>query len=245
MTNSSSVTRNTPKSLIYIVEDDGSVAQVMHRNLSDFGFHVEVFSTAAAIIRRLQLERPDLCIVDLGLPDMDGMELMSHIARVSTCGLLVVTGRGHTIDRVMGLELGADDYVVKPFEPRELVARVRSVLRRRASSGSGSVNRPCRYASFLGWRLDCSANLLCSPDGQDNFLGTAEIQVLRVFLEHPYQILTREQLFGQRNISPLDRSIDVRISRLRRKLEIDPQQPKIIKTVYGSGYMFSATVEWS
>lgn len=137
MTNSSSVTRNTPKSLIYIVEDDGSVAQVMHRNLSDFGFHVEVFSTAAAIIRRLQVERPDLCIVDLGLPDMDGMELMSHIARVSSCGLLVVTGRGHTIDRVMGLELGADDYVVKPFEPRELVARVRSVLRRRASSGSG------------------------------------------------------------------------------------------------------------
>ena len=236
---------NTQKSLIYIVEDDSSVAQVMQRTLTEFGFHVEVFSTAAAIIRQLQVERPDLCIVDLGLPDMDGMELMSHIARVSSCGLLVVTGRGHTIDLVMGLERGADDYVVKPFESRELVARVRSVLRRRASSNSGGTNQPGRYASFLGWKLDCSANLLCSPDGQDNLLGTAEIQVLRVFLERPYQILTREQLLGQRNISPLDRSIDVRISRLRRKLEIDPQQPKIIKTVYGSGYMFSATVEWS
>lgn len=242
---SPSVTRNTPKPLIYIVEDDSSVAQVLQRNLTEFGFHVELFGTASAIIRRLQVERPDLCIVDLGLPDMDGLELMSHIARLSSCGLLVVTGRGHTIDRVMGLELGADDYVVKPFEPRELVARVRSVLRRRTTSSAGGANRPCRYASFLGWTLDCSANLLRSPDGQDHFLGTAEIQVLRTFMERPYQILTREQLFGQRNISPLDRSIDVRISRLRRKLEIDPQQPKIIKTVYGSGYMFSAAVEWS
>ncbi len=245
MTSPSPVAPSPLNALIYIVEDDSGVAQIMQRNLAEFGFHVEVFSTAATVIRRLKLERPDLCIVDLGLPDMDGIELMSHITRVSSCGLLVVTGRGQTIDRVMGLELGADDYVVKPFEPRELVARVRSVLRRRTASGSGSVNRPCRYASFLGWRLDCSANLLCSPDGQDNFLGTAEIHVLRVFLEHPYQILTREQLFGQRNISPLDRSIDVRISRLRRKLEVDPQQPKIIKTVYGSGYMLSAAVEWS
>lgn len=236
---------DTPKSLIYIVEDESGVAQVMQRTLTDFGFHVEVFSTAEAIIRQLQLERPDLCIVDLGLPDMDGMELMSHIARVSSCGLLVVTGRGHTIDRVMGLELGADDYVVKPFESRELVARVRSVLRRRASSNGGGMSRPYRYASFLGWKLDCSANLLCAPDGQDTYLGSAEIRMLRVFLERPYQILTREQLLEQRNISPLDRKIDVRISRLRRKLEIDPDQPKIIKTVYGSGYMFSATVEWS
>ena len=245
MTTSFSMTSNTLKSLIYVVEDDSSVAQVIQCTLTDFGFHVEVFSTAAALIRQLKVERPDLCIVDLGLPDMDGMELMSHIARVSSCGLLVVTGRGHTIDLVMGLELGADDYVVKPFESRELVARVRSVLRRRASSSGEGTNRPRRYAAFVGWKLDCSANLLCSPDGQDNFLGTAEIQVLRVFLERPYQILTREQLLEQRNISPLDRSIDVRISRLRRKLEIDPQHPKIIKTVYGSGYMFSATVEWS
>ena len=232
------------KPLIYIVEDDLSVAQVLQRVLNDFDFHAEVFVTAAAIMRRLQGERPDLCIVDLGLPDMDGIELLSHISRLSNCGLLVVTGRGHTIDRVMGLELGADDYVVKPFEPRELVARVRSILRRRAATG-GSTFKQHRFAHFLGWRLDCAANQLRSPDASEHILGTAEAQLLRAFLERPNQILTREQLFGQRDISPWDRSIDVRISRLRRKIEMDQQQPRIIKTVYGSGYMFSAAVEWS
>lgn len=241
----SSPTRSLQKPLIYVVEDDPCVSQILWRILTEFGFHVEVFSTAAAIIRRLQGERPDLCIVDLGLPDMDGIELMSHVGRVSSCGLLVVTGRGGTIDRVMGLELGADDYVVKPFEPRELVARVRSILRRRALAGGGGTSKQHRFACFQGWTLDCAANLLRSPDAQDHVLGTSEAQVLRAFLERPNQILTREQLFGERNISPLDRSIDVRISRLRRKIEIDPQQPKIIKTVYGSGYMFSAAVHWS
>jgi DNA-binding response OmpR family regulator len=241
----SSSARSAQKPLIYVVEDDSSVAQVLQRILNEFDFHVEVFGTAAAIIRRLQSERPDLCIVDLGLPDMDGIELMSHIARLSSCGLIVVTGRGHTIDRVMGLELGADDYMVKPFEPRELVARVRSILRRRAASGGGGAARQHRFAHFLGWTLDCGANQLRSPDGEEHLLGTAEAQVLRAFLERPNQILTREQLFGQRDISPLDRSIDVRISRLRRKMEADPQQPKIIKTVYGSGYMLSSVVEWS
>ena len=235
----------TRKSLIYIIEDDTGVAQILLRTLDEFGFHVEAFGTAAAVIRRLQTERPDLCIVDLGLPDMDGIELMSHIARLSSCGLLVLTGRGHTIDRVMGLEWGADDYVVKPFEPRELVARVRSILRRRACATGGGAALQHRFAHFMGWTLDCAANLLRSPDGQDHVLGTAEAQVLRAFLERPNQILTREQLYGQRDISPLDRSIDVRISRLRRKFEIDAQQPKVIKTVYGAGYMLSATVSWS
>jgi DNA-binding response OmpR family regulator len=244
-TASSSSARNAQKPLIYVVEDDAGVAQILQRILHEFDFHVEVFSTAAAVIRRLQGERPDLCIVDLGLPDMDGIELMSHIARLSSCGMMVVTGRGHTIDRVMGLELGADDYIVKPFEPRELVARVRSILRRRAATGGGGSAKQQRFAHFLGWTLDCGANQLRAPDGEDHLLGTAEAQVLRAFLERPNQILTREQLFGQRDISPLDRSIDVRISRLRRKLEADPQQPKIIKTVYGSGYMLSAAVQWS
>jgi DNA-binding response OmpR family regulator len=237
--------RHPQKPLIYVVEDDSGVAQVLQRVLQEFDFHVEVFGTAAAVIRRLQAERPDLCIIDLGLPDMDGIELMAHIGRLSSCGLLVLTGRGHTIDRVMGLELGADDYVVKPFEPRELVARVRSILRRRAATGGGGSAKQHRFAHFLGWTLDCGANLLRAPDGQDHVLGTAEAQVLRTFLERPNQILTREQLVGQRDISPLDRSIDVRISRLRRKLEADPQQPKIIKTVYGAGYMLSAAVHWS
>ncbi len=232
--------------LIYVVEDDDAVAKLVVAALHEFGFATAVFRTGAALLRRLQTERPDLCIVDLGLPDMDGIELVRQIAALSSSGVLILTGRGHMVDRVMGLELGADDYMVKPFEPRELVARVRSILRRRAMGGAGAAPGVLRrHASFLGWSLDNAANILRAPDGGEHLLGTAETQVLRAFVERPFQILTREQLMGQRDLSPADRSIDVRISRLRRKLEADPQNPKIIKTVYGAGYMFSAAVSWS
>ena len=234
--------------LIYVVEDDLAIARLVLAALHEFGFATEAFGSATAVLRRLRTERPDLCIVDLGLPDMDGIELVRQITTVSSSGVLILTGRGHTVDRVMGLELGGDDYMVKPFEPRELVARVRSILRRRAvgaGSGAGTPGQPRRHASFLGWRLDCAANILRAADGSEHHLGTAETQVLRAFIERPFQILTREQLIGQRDLSPGDRSIDVRISRLRRKLECDPQNPKIIKTVYGAGYMFSAAVTWS
>ena len=231
--------------LIYVVEDDDAIARLVVAALHEFGFATEVFRNGATVLRRLQTERPDLCVIDLGLPDMDGIELLRQIATVSSSGVLVLTGRGHTVDRVMGLELGADDYMVKPFEPRELVARVRSILRRRAGASGAAPGQQRRHASFLGWSLDCAANILRAADGSEHLLGTAETQVLRAFVERPHQILTREQLIGQRDLSPLDRSIDVRISRLRRKLESDPQNPKIIKTVYGAGYMFSAAVTWS
>lgn len=232
------------KSLIYVIEDDAEVAQVVVRTLKEFDFLVEWFRNGSAVLRQLQIERPDLCIIDLGLPDMDGISLIRQITAVSSCGVLILTGRSHPIDRVMGLELGGDDYVTKPFEPRELVARVRSILRRRHITPTLH-QRPPRHAHFLGWTLDCAANKLRAPDGTEDILGTAETQVLRAFVERPHQILTREQLLGQRDLAPTDRSIDVRISRLRRKIEPDPQHPQIIKTVYGAGYMFTANVTWS
>ena len=238
-----------PAPLIYVVEDDDAISKLVVSALHEFGFATEAFRNGATLLRRLQTERPDLCVVDLGLPDMDGIDLVRQIAAVSSSGVLILTGRGHMVDRVMGLELGGDDYMVKPFEPRELVARVRSILRRRAGGGGGggtsAPGQQRRHASFAGWTLDCAANIVRAADGSEHQLGTAETQVLRAFVERPYQILTREQLVGQRDLSPLDRSIDVRISRLRRKLESDPQNPKIIKTVYGAGYMFSAAVTWS
>ena len=237
---------NAPASraLVYVVDDDEDVARLVVAALQSFEFDTEVFRSGGALLRRLRTERPDLCIVDLGLPDMDGIELVREIGRGSSAGVLILSGRGHPVDRVMGLELGGDDYVVKPFEPRELVARVRSILRRRGLAGAAAgVAR--RHASFLGWTLDCAANVLRAADGSEHVLGTAEAQVLRAFVERPHQILTREQLLGSRDLSPLDRSIDVRISRLRRKLEADPQNPKIIKTVYGAGYMLAAAVEWT
>ena len=230
--------------LVYVVEDDPDVARLVVLALHDFGFATETFGSGAAVRHRLLSGRPDLCIVDLGLPDMDGMEVVRRIRAAGNAGVLILTGRGHTVDRVIGLEHGSDDYVIKPFEPRELVARVRSILRRRAmSAGAGS--GPRRSASFAGWTLDCAAQVLRCADGSEQLLGTAEMQVLRAFVERPHQILTREQLVGTRDLSATDRSIDVRISRLRRKIEADPQNAKIIKTVYGAGYMFAAAVVWS
>ena len=233
------------RALVFVVDDDPEVVRLVTRTLGEFDFATQAFRDGASVLRRLMTERPDLCIVDLGLPDMDGIELVREIARRCDCGMLILTGRGYTADRVMGLEGGGDDYVVKPFEPRELVARVRSILRRRGGGASvaGALQR--RYARFGDWTLDCAANTLRGQDDGEQVLGTAEAQVLRAFLERPNQILTREQLLGTRDLSPLDRSIDVRISRLRKRLETDAQNPRLIKTVYGAGYMLSAPVEWS
>jgi two-component system OmpR family response regulator len=236
----------TAPALVYVIEDDEAISRLVVMALHDFGFATETFRNGSAVLRRLQTERPDLCIVDLGLPDMDGIDLVRQISSMCTAGVLILTGRAHPVDRVMGLELGGDDYVIKPFEPRELVARVRSILRRRAAPSTvGHHTCVRRHASFLGWTLDCAANILRAADGSEHLLGTAETQVLRAFIERPHQILTREQLVGLRELAPTDRSIDVRISRLRRKLEVDAQNPKIIKTVYGAGYVFSAAVTWS
>jgi DNA-binding response OmpR family regulator len=236
---------NTAPALIYVIEDELSIARLVQSVLVEFGFEVECFHTGASALRSLAVRRPDLCITDLGLPDMDGIDLVRQISQQCHCGLLILSGRGHTADRIMGLELGGDDYVTKPFEPRELVARVRSILRRRGQVPGGGQSESRRQACFLNWTLDCSANTLRSDDGTEHLLGVAEVQVLRTFLERPHQILTREQLVGHRSLSPMDRSIDVRISRLRRKIEVDPMAPRIIKTVYGAGYVFSASVVWS
>jgi two-component system, OmpR family, response regulator len=231
-----------PSAKIFVVEDDAAVCDLISRTLIGYGFECERFYTGESLLNHIRVESPDFCIVDLGLPDMDGIEVVRQLSKKLDCGILILTGRGHTADRVMGLELGADDYMVKPFEERELVARVRSILRRRRAPGAPITAK--RYAKFLNWQLDCSANLLTAPDGTEHLLGTAETQVLKCFVEHPHQILTREKLMGDRDLSPLDRSIDVRISRLRKKIEEDAQNPKIIKTVYGAGYIFAASVSW-
>lgn len=229
--------------LIYVIEDEPEVARIVRATLQDFGFACEVFASGAAALRRLQVEKPDLCIIDLGLPDMDGLDLMRRITAASSAGVLILTGRGHPADRVMGLELGGDDYVTKPFEARELVARVRSILRRRGQA-VGAAPGQRRRARFNGWRIDWGSHVLTAPDGTEHLLGTAEAQVLRSFMERPHQILTREQLLGTRDLLPTDRSIDVRISRLRKKIEGDTEAPQVIKTVYGAGYLFAANVEW-
>ncbi|MGS0754654.1 response regulator transcription factor [Roseateles sp. GG27B] len=229
-----------PPALIFVVEDDAAISQLVVAALHEYGFATEAFRSGGALLRRLPTARPALCVVDLGLPDMDGIDLLSQIGALSGCGVLILTGRGHMVDRVMGLELGADDYMVKPFEPRELVARVRSILRRH--SGTAVAVKQRRHASS-SWSRP-AANILRAPDGTEHLLGSAETQALRAFLERPHQILTREQLVGQRELSASDRSIDVRISRLRRKLEGDPR-PATDQAVYGAGDTFAAAVSWT
>jgi DNA-binding response OmpR family regulator len=147
-------------------------------------------------------------------------------------------------DRVMGLETGADDYIMKPFEPRELVARVRSILRRCEQPVDAAVRQTPRCASFAGWRYEMDSYKLVAADGSERTLSAGEGQMLQRFLERPNRVLPREQLLGLDDMSPYDRSIDVRISRLRRKLGDDSYNPRLIKTVYGAGYLFVSKVEW-
>jgi two-component system, OmpR family, response regulator len=234
---------NDSGKLIVIVEDDPDVARIIEQVLRDFSFRTVWCRSAGDLLRRLRSLAPDLCIIDLGLPDMDGLEVMQRVRAQSACGIVILTGRGHVSDRVMGLELGADDYVLKPFEPRELVARVRSILRRKEDAG-GADARARQIATFAGWSFNLGNNTLHAPNGEEQLLSTSEAELLRVFVSSPNRILQREQLMGTRELSPTDRSIDVRISRLRRKLEPDQDNPALIKTVYGAGYLFLASVSW-
>lgn len=227
--------------LIVIVEDDPDVARIIEQVLGDFSFRTVWCRSAGDLLRRLRTLRPDLCIIDLGLPDMDGIEAMQRVRGLSSCGILILTGRAHVSDRVMGLELGADDYMLKPFEPRELVARVRSILRRHEAASSHQVRQ---VAEFAGWRFNLANNTLHAPGGEEHLLSTSEADLLRIFVSNPNRILQREQLMGTRDLAPTDRSIDVRISRLRRKLEPDQNSQAFIKTVYGAGYLFLASVTW-
>jgi DNA-binding response OmpR family regulator len=231
--------------LIAIVEDDELVAGTLMQILRAFGYQTEWCRTAADLGRLLKARAPDLCIIDLGLPDADGVDLVRKLKETEDFGILIVTGRGDVTDRVLGLEVGADDYMVKPFEPRELIARVRSVLRRHgAASPASSDDSVGRHATFGGWRYLPATLTIEAADGTQQKLSTAEGRLLNYLLDNPNRILTREQLAGNRDISAFDRSIDVSISRLRKRLRDDPNQPEMIKTVYGAGYLFAVKVQW-
>ncbi|THF56831.1 response regulator transcription factor [Pseudothauera rhizosphaerae] len=230
--------------LVYIVEDDAAVARLLRGALEKYDFPTESFATGAALLERIRHRPPGVCILDLGLPDMDGLELVRRIRAHHAFGLLILTGRGDTHDRVSGLELGADDYMVKPFEPRELIARVRSILRRYRPAALAE-GEPPRVAEFAGWRFDSATHVLTGPDGRSEDLSLAEATLLRRLLERPNQILSREQLLDGRSLEALDRSIDLRVSRLRKRLEDNSQHARLIKTVYGAGYLLCAEVRWS
>lgn len=228
---------------IVVLEDDPLVAGTVTRTLEEYGFAARWCRTAAEMLGSIDREPPDLVVLDLGLPDRDGMDVVRELRARCDCGVLILTGRDVVSDRVLGLELGADDYVTKPFEPRELVARIRSILRRRTSNAA-SAGEGRRVASFDGWRFDPGSFALTAPDGVEEVLGAAEARLLQTFLERPNRVLSREQLAGSTDLQPFDRSIDVRVSRLRRRLRDDTQSPRLIKTVYGAGYVLAVAVRW-
>lgn len=231
--------------IILVVEDDPDMREIVCTSLSQDGFRVLEAGDAAQMRRVLAQSDIDLVILDLVLPGESGFDLARELRKNSDIPMIMVTGRGDVIDKVVGLELGADDYITKPFFPRELVARVRTVLRRTRPKLRGaplnSVKTPPQTIRFGPWVLDLSGQRLTKSTGESVTLTTYEFQVLSVLAQHPGKALSRDQimdLVAEREWNPFDRSIDVLIGKVRKKLGDDSRDPRFIRTVRNMGYMF-------
>ena len=235
---------------IAVLDDEVDITQLLANYLQSHGFRVTQLHDGASLMKLMGSDPADLVLLDLGLPGEDGFSIARRMRENWRCGLVIVTGRGDAVDKVVGLEVGADDYVTKPFDLRELVARVKAVLRRLAPEG-GPVAATAAPASaappaapdrlrFAGWQLDLAARSLANPQGQSVPLTGGEFDLLRAFARHPGRVLSRDFLLEQtrgREAAPFDRTIDVQVGRLRKKIEADPDDPQIIKSVRGAGYI--------
>ena len=232
---------------ILIVEDERSVREMVAEYLGSHGYEVVQADHGTAMREAIEKSLPDVVLLDINLPGEDGLTLARFLRERYDVGIIMVTGATHLADRVAGLEIGADDYVTKPFEPPELRARVKSVLRRMQARTSDTSNQPAKRAAAstrvpVGvCALDIASHQLFAASGNEIPLTGMEFGLLKVFIEHSNQVLTRDQLLTltrSREWEAFDRSIDVRIARLRRKIEADPEHPQAIRTVRGTGYMF-------
>jgi two-component system OmpR family response regulator len=232
---------------ILVVDDQQEICELVREYLTGEGFRVSTANNGGGMREALAREAVDLVILDLVLPGEDGLQLARELRSQSEIGIVMLTGRGETVDRIIGLEMGADDYLSKPFHMRELLARVRSVLRR-ASARVGEKEARARVrARFAEWTLDLASRELLSPAGDDVRLTTGEFELLSAFVGHANQVLSREQLLDlsrHREAGPFDRTIDVQVGRLRRKLGDDSKNPMLIKTVRGGGYIFTPEIEF-
>ncbi|WGH77539.1 response regulator transcription factor [Jannaschia ovalis] len=225
---------------VAVLDDDPAIRALLSDAIAAAGMEVQAYARADAFEAALRTAMPDICLVDLGLPDRDGLAVVSRLALEGGAAIIIISGRGGVQDRVTGLELGADDYVVKPFEPAEIVARIRARLRKTAPPQRAR-------ASFGPFTADFDRFLLTGPQGETPF-SQAEAEVLRLFLERPRRLLTRAEMqeaLGGAAGESFDRAMDVRISRLRAKLGEDPKNPALIKTIYGAGYIFLGEVRWA
>ena len=229
---------------VLVVDDDPTVRELLDDYLTDNGYRVLGAGNGPQARAILEEQAPHLVILDVGLPGEDGLSLARFIREQYDIGILMVSGAGETVDRIIGLEVGADDYVAKPFDLRELRARLKSVLRRYQRDPSpppAAVSGDSRRVRFGAALLDLDSHQLFDPDGHEIAITGAEFELLRIFAERPNRPLSRDQLMTltrNREWDPFDRSIDIRIARLRKKVEADPDHPTSIKTMRGVGYMF-------
>lgn len=231
---------------ILIVDDDEDIRKLLEEYLRKNGFDAQAVADGSAMREALAARPASLVVLDLMLPGEDGLSLCRQLRARSQVPVLMLTAKGDPVDRIIGLEMGADDYLPKPFDPRELVARIRSILRRaKALPADTEINVP-EYFSFSGWRLDTKERNLRAPDGVVVPLSGAEYRLLLIFLQNANAVVSRDQLsnftFGH-DADPLDRTIDMQVSRLRERLRDEAREPAIIKTVRGKGYVLAVRVE--
>lgn len=230
---------------VLVVDDDADIVALIQRYLGAHGFDVRAAHSGAEMHAALAVAAPDVVLLDLGLPDVDGLSLLQQLRTEWQGPVIVVSGRGEAVERVVGLELGADDYVAKPFDFRELLARIRSVLRRAAPVEPLAPTGPPRRLAFAHLVVDLGARRMHDADGNEIILTTGEFDLLRALLDRPNEVRSRDELMTSlygREAGPFDRAIDVGIARLRRKVEPDPANPALIRSVRGLGYLLAAEV---
>ncbi|SLN25653.1 Transcriptional regulatory protein OmpR [Roseovarius litorisediminis] len=228
--------------LVTILDDEPAIRTMLSDALEDAGFRTMTFGRATEFEAALRTTTPDVCLVDLSLPDRDGLTLVHRLALEQGATVIIISGRAQVQDRVTGLELGADDYIIKPFDPAEVVARIRARLRRGTTTPQTG-----ETAHFNGWVAHFDRYILEDQTGQETPFSHAEGEVLRLFLERPKRLISRQsmqEVLGGAAGESFDRAMDVRISRLRTKLREDPKNPRLIKTIYGAGYIFLGDVSW-
>jgi two-component system OmpR family response regulator len=233
---------------ILIVDDDREIRDLLGRFLTKHGYRVTTARDGQEMRKALAEWRIDLIVLDLLLPGEDGLTLCRQLRAQSNMPIIMLTAMGEETDRIVGLEMGADDYLPKPFNPRELSARIKSVLRRAQGTPAPAPAPGRTMLRFADWKLDLARRRLESVEGFVVDLSAGEFVLLVAFAEHPQRVLTRDQLLDLthgRAAAPFDRSVDIQVSRLRRKIEPDPKDPELIKTVRGGGYMFTPAVERS
>jgi two-component system OmpR family response regulator len=235
---------------IFVVDDEPPAREMVVEYLRMHGFEATACDDGASLRRALSRQKPDLIVLDLNMPEEDGLSILRSLKQQTGVPIIMLTATAGAIDRIVGLELGADDYLAKPCELRELLARIRSVLRRSGTGAAGggagggeaaAARAPAAVRFGTKW-LDLEAQVLRDDAGNEYPLVGSEFALLKVFAEHPKRVLTREQLLdlaNARDREAFDRAIDVRITRLRRKIEPDPAHPSVIRTVRGAGYLFS------